>query len=116
MKKTALLTVLVLLLAGAAPVFADGVYGWYNYQSTSYNYLKKQDEAAEASLIKTYEKIISRPRGSSKTVPPGIYADYGWLLIKRKETEKGIEMLRKEMELYPESAVFITRILKRFDK
>ena len=44
--------------------------------------------------------------------PPGIYADYGWLLIQNNKVDEGVEMLYAEIELYPESEVFITRMLK----
>lgn len=75
-------------------------------------------------------------------IPPGICAEYGYLLLssgtadtflnhatkKQKETfgtmsdystsfrEKGIEMLQKEMELYPESSVFIQPLIQKFSQ
>ena len=49
-------------------------------------------------------------------MPPGIYADYGFLLVSIDETEKGIQMLKQEMVLYPESRVFITRILNMLNQ
>ena len=47
--------------------------------------------------------------------PPGVCADYGYLLIKKGEVEKGKELLVKETILYPESKLFIDMILKRFE-
>jgi len=49
-------------------------------------------------------------------VQPGICAEYGYLLIKQGKREEGLQLLKKEIELYPESKVFITRIIKQFEK
>ena len=45
-------------------------------------------------------------------MPPGIYADYGFVLLQSGKTEEGNAMLEKEISLYPESKIFIARIIK----
>ena len=65
------------------------------------------------NLIKTYDMIISKQTESRGIVPPGIYADYGYLLLQSGKTKEGKAMLEKEVELYPESAVFVNSLLKR---
>ncbi|MCR5762845.1 MAG: DUF4810 domain-containing protein [Treponema sp.] len=109
-----ILSALAISLAFCLPVTSETLYSWYGYQNKSYKYLKKNDESSYKSLIQCYESIISNQKFGRKAVPPGIYADYGWALIKSGNKERGIEMLKKEMELYPESSIFINRILKRF--
>ncbi|MBR1911607.1 MAG: DUF4810 domain-containing protein [Treponema sp.] len=108
------LSACVLSLAFCVPAASETLYSWYGYQDKSYRYLKKNDAASYKNLVQCYESIIKNQKMGRKTVPPGIYADYGWLLIKNGDKEKGIAMLKKEMELYPESSVFINRILQRF--
>ncbi|MBQ9206171.1 MAG: DUF4810 domain-containing protein [Treponema sp.] len=90
-------------------------YGWYDYQEDYYRYVKFADEKSAKELTKTYEKIIKRQGGARKIVPPGIYADYGWLLAENGKTSQAKEMFLKEIEYYPESSVFISNILKRLD-
>ena len=115
MKRDSLLIILVLfLISSCAP--STSLYTWgskkkYSYHNASYNYLKVNDEASINILRSSYIDIINKQKGTRKTVPPGIYADYGFMLISLDEQEEGIEMLKKEMVLYPESTVFITRIL-----
>ncbi len=92
------------------------LYTWENYETTSYNYLKNSDEKATQELIETYQKIIDKQNGTRMVVPPGIYADYGFLLIKAKKSEEGKAMLAKEVALYPESKIFIDRIFKMLEK
>jgi len=92
------------------------LYSWENYDDTSYKYLKNSDEKSTQALIKTYQKLIEKQTGTRQTVPPGIYADYGFILLQANKTEEGKAMLQKEIDLYPESKVFIERILKMFEK
>ena len=92
------------------------LYSWGNYDDTSYKYLKNSDEKSTQALMKTYQQLIEKQTGTRKTVPPGVYADYGFLLLQANKTAEGKEMLQKEIELYPESKVFIERILKMFEK
>jgi len=92
------------------------LYSWSNYETTSYNYLKATNDKTSADLVKSYEDIIKKQNGSRKVVPPGIYADYGFLLLQMNKPTEGKTMLIKEIELYPESKVFIDRILKKLEK
>jgi len=114
MKRLIFISISVLLLAACTT--QKPLYTWENYETTSYNYLKNSDEKATQELIKTYQKIIEKQKGTRATVPPGIYADYGFLLLQANKTEEGKAMLSKEIALYPESKIFIDRILKILEK
>ena len=59
--------------------------------------------------------IIKKQNGTRGMIPPGLYADYGYVLIQSNKIEEGKLMLQKEVELYPESKVFIDRILKMLE-
>jgi hypothetical protein len=74
--------------------------------------LKKADEKSTNKIIKEYKKIINEQKGIRKSIPPGMCADYGFLLIQKGNKADGIANLKKEIALYPESKVFIDRILK----
>jgi hypothetical protein len=91
------------------------LYNWGSYDDAVYNYIKAGDQASKEALIAVYDNLINNPSGGRKVVPPGVYADYGYLLIKSGENKKGKEFLEMEINLYPESKPFIERILKRFE-
>lgn len=67
-------------------------------------------------LLREYARIIQEPKGTRKTPPPGICAEYGYVLLKQGKKEEGLALLKREIELYPESANFIGRIIKQFEK
>ena len=49
-------------------------------------------------------------------VPPGVNAEYGYLLVKAGKKEEGLTLLKEEARLYPESEKFISRIIKQLQK
>ena len=67
-------------------------------------------------LLEEYETMMKRQRGIRRTVPPGLCAEYGYMLIKQNKIEEGKKLLQKEVVLYPESEVFIKTILKQLEK
>ncbi len=98
----------ILLLASCTPQ----LYYWGSYEIDVNTYNKKRSPEAEQILINTYEKIIAKKqKGSIGKVPPGVYADYGFILINKGEIERGTELLKLEMEAYPESALIIQTTL-----
>lgn len=99
----------LVLLSCSAPT---NLYTWSKYEKSSYNYLKKSNEKSNENLEEEYKNIIKKQKGTRGVVPPGIYADYGFFLLQANRIDEGKAMLTKEMELYPESKIFIGKIIK----
>ena len=91
------------------------LYSWRGYDEAIYAYTEKADETRMRQILKVYEKIL-KSKGTRGVPAPGICADYGFLLIKNGEVDKGKQLLQKEIEFYPESETSISRILKRFEE
>lgn len=102
------------ILTGCFP--SKHLYSWHGYDNVSYAYSKTRTPERELELIETYEKMIQKQSGSRNMVPPGIYAEYGYILAKKGNADKGIQMLEMEIKYYPESEVFINRIIKQLQK
>ena len=108
------------------------------YEQLTYNHYDKQTPESFCSLLCLYEKMVTRPGGSRKMPPPGICAEYGYMLLLPQAAEtflnhassaqraqfkdrdiasyfhgRGTEMVEKEIALYPESVVFIRPLLKK---
>lgn len=114
--KKYLLLLLVATAFTSCTTTTPALYGWDNYVDASYKYYKKQTPEAKAELIKTYEDMINRPKGSRRVVPPGICAEYGYFLLQNGKKDEGLAMLQKEKELYPESKTFMDRLINQFSK
>jgi hypothetical protein len=114
MKKILFIASCVLLLVGCAP--QTTLYNWGKYQEASYSYVKTSTDEDLEKLLKEYQYLIENQKAGRKTVPPGIYADYGYLLVKQGKIKEGIALMKMEVALYPESATFIEGIIKRLEQ
>lgn len=113
MRKVLIISIVVFLCASCAK---KPLYSWYYYDSPSYNYLKNNNEKSNQELLETYYKIIQKQKGTRGVPPPGICADCGFLLMQANKTDEGKKMLLMEVAYYPESKIFIDRILKILEK
>ena len=113
MKKAILLAGVGFLIVSCGTTTA--LYDWKGYDDAIYAYVKSPDEKNVQNLIAVYEKMIQSPGGSRQVPPPGVYADYGFLMIRAGENAKALELLKMESTLYPESKPFIDRIIKRLE-
>ena len=116
MKKRKYLIMAIISIYSVSCAPTKPLYNWRGYDDAVYAYIKASDDKSSDNLIKIYEKLIKKSGGSREVPPPGVCADYGYILIKKGEIAKGKELLIKETVLYPESKQFVDRIIKRFDK
>lgn len=112
--KNILLTIALCCCAYSCTV-NNSLYDWSNYNYVMYDYIKNPSEKSAENLKSTYLKIIKN-KGSRKTPPPGVCADLGYILIKEGQVEEGKKYLEKEIELYPESELFISKVLNRISQ
>ena len=92
------------------------LYTWHKYEKVSYKYQKKATDELYQKSLKEYQKVIEKQSGLRNVAPPGINAEYGYLLCKAGKVSEGIEYLKREVALYPESEMFISRIIKQLEK
>ena len=146
MKRLAILILTAMCLASCG--VTSSLYYWggtrngaTTYEHLAYKLYDKQTPESLCNLICMYEDIVSNPGGTRRMPPPGICAEYGYMLLipenaaifaehataMQRRTfasgdyasffpEKGTELLQKEIELYPESAKFIAPLIERLCK
>lgn len=94
----------------------QSLYSWYDSEDAAYTYTKRGTEETLTKAMAQYEKVINKQKGVRKVVPPGVNAEYGFLLYKAGKKEEGLALLRAEIKAYPESEKFISRIIKQLEK
>lgn len=109
---TKLMLVAIVLSSCAKPM-----YYWGDYDGAFYSHQKNLDDKSARKLLAAYKDMVNNAKKKSvrQVPPPGIYADYGFMLIKEGREREGERMLEKEMQTYPESAFFIQQLLKMMD-
>lgn len=113
MKKSLLLLPCLglLLFSGCTSPY---LFEWGNYDQWLYENYKnpKNDEELYVDLTALITKYESRRNPSAKPMAPGLYAEYGFLLMRRGENELAINYFNKEKELWPEAAVFMDSMIQ----
>lgn len=92
------------------------LYSWYDSQDATYMYVKRGTDEMLTKAMEQYEMVIKKQKGVRKAVPPGVNAEYGYLLYKAGKEQEGLTLLRAEITAYPESEKFISRIIKQLEK
>ena len=86
------------------------------YENLAYMDYKSQTSKATCQLVCAYEDMITNPGGIRKVPPPGICAEYGYMLYVAGKQEDGLKFLKQEIQLYPESEKYISRIIKQLEQ
>ena len=110
------MTVVVAALSLTSCNTTKTLYSWYNYEDITYQYSKKSTDELQVKVLEQYKKLTDKQKGVRGVVPPGLYAEYGFLLCKTGKKAEGLEFLKQEITLYPESETYISRIIKQLEK
>ncbi len=96
-----------ILLSGCAP---GGLFYWGDYEDSLYQrYIEHNPAQAEIYLQQT----IAEAEHNRYRMPPGVYADYGFMLYRRGDKPAAIAYFSKEKETYPESSALMTKLIER---
>lgn len=136
-----------LLLTACGPT-AQILYNWggeydgvTEYERLAYRSSAMESPESLCSMLVMYERLVNNPGGWRQVPPPGICAEYAWLLAqpetltafsqhassRQKESlsyavssaafqARSRELFEMEMRLYPESITFIKPLAERLFK
>jgi len=102
------------LVIGAGPTGCapPALYQWGEYEDSLYRrYVKEDIAGAEAYLRETLVAAELKSR-----VPPGVYADYGFLLYRRGDYAGAMEKFEQEKRAFPESAALMSKLIERIQQ
>ena len=97
-------------LAGCNTVSPAGYY-WGDYSDTLYAYTKAPSSETLAAHTAELEDIIQESQERNLKVPPGIHAELGYIMANRGDSQQAVAHYQAEMQLYPESRLFIERLI-----
>lgn len=106
--RLALLVTITLLASACATTHQK--YAWGTYDHSLYVYYK--DPATAAALAQNLEATISAAEKTNAIVGPGIYAEYGYLLLQQGNPTAAIDAFRKEASSWPESKEFMDHMIQ----
>ncbi len=109
---TVLLPCLLIGCASAPPT----LYQWGNYQGQIYNMYSDPGKSPPEEQIAKLEEDYQKVRSSNKQVPPGYHAHLGYLYFKIGKVDQALQELETEKALFPESTVYMNRLIQQIKK
>jgi hypothetical protein len=103
-------TIATLVMALTACATPNEKYYWGKYDPSLYGYYK--DPTKVGDLSQTLEAIIKSADTKQSRVPPGIYAEFGYLQMQQGKSKEAIDLFKQERAQWPESKVFMDRMIQ----
>ena len=105
------------ILAVCISIFFSGcvpkqTYYFGNYSKTLYALEKYQNEETLIKHKQELEKIISESQVKNLAIPPGIYAELGYIYLKENKSKEAVTFFETESQLYPESKHLMDRLIQ----
>ncbi len=104
-----------LLISGCATKPAT-LYEWGSYQTQVYNLYNDQGKVPIQTQIEKLEADYQIARSANKAVPPGYHAHLGYLYFQVGKKDQSLQEFETEKKLFPESSVFMDRMIAQVKK
>lgn len=85
------------------------MYEWGQYDAALYAHYR--EATSDVQFAEALAEVIAKAEASDKQVPPGLYAEYGAALMELGEYDEAIRYFSKEGDMWPESRVFMDRLI-----
>jgi hypothetical protein len=92
------------------------MYYWGDYSESLYQTKKHPSEESLAEHEAVLEKIIETSKEKNCRIPPGVYAELGYIRAMRNDSKRAVELFTLEKQTYPEAALFMDRLIQRSER
>ncbi len=103
---------LLIFAVGCGGARHKPMYYWGGYSASLYDYKKEPSEDTRQKHIASLLNLFEKSKEMELRVPPGIYSEYGSMMLEDGKKEIAVEYFLKEKSTYPESSVMMDRILQ----
>jgi hypothetical protein len=113
-QKSLCVLLLLTLVGCAAP--KQSLYQWGNYENQVYSLYNDPSKSPVEEQIEKLEADYQKARSTNKAVPPGFHAHLGYLYFQAGKGDQAAQSFQTEKALFPESAIYMDRILAKVKK
>lgn len=92
------------------------MYYWGTYSNSLYDYKKHPNDENLSKHKQSLLIIIEKSNARGMRVPPGVYCEYGYILMKEGNNQEANKYYELEEQTYPESKFFIQNLKAQLDK
>jgi hypothetical protein len=108
--KYLIISVGLLFLSGCA---AKTHYVWSDYDTKLYKYYQNPSERDE--FVLQLKEVLDECESAGR-VPPGIYAEYGYMMYEQGNSLQAVAYYQKEADKWPESKAFMSKMITNAQK
>jgi len=114
-KRTNLLILIFLVAVVTCSCAAPKMYHWGDYSNSLYNSKKNPSDENLLKHKQVLEEIVEQSNEKSLRVPPGVYAELGYIYFRQNNGKEAERYFELEKQLYPESTVFMQRLIQSIE-
>lgn len=103
----------VLLIGCGTP---KTIYYWGSYEPLVYTMYATPGKATPEVQVAKLEEDFQKARAKNQPVPPGFHAHLGYLYVQLGKGDQARQEFETEKASFPESAVFMDRLLGNLNK
>lgn len=92
------------------------MYYWGDYSDSLYHSKKEPGVESLTKHKEVLENIVEESKNRNLRIPPGICAELGYLYAANNNTRKAVELFQMEKQTYPESTIFMNRLIMQAEK
>ena len=93
------------------------LYNYADYSESYYSLKKDPNTETKADFHESLEEAIKNAENSrSKRIAPGICANLGYLALNQEKPQQAIQFFKREKMIYPESAHFMDKLIKKVEE
>ena len=113
--KICLLFLLASILVGCVHR-PPALYQWGSYEDQIYAMYTDPGKVPLEGQLHALESDYQSMRDSSTSAPPGFHAHLGYLYFQTGNLDQALQSFQTEKSLFPESTVFMDRLIARIKK
>jgi hypothetical protein len=95
---------------------STSLYSWGHYEERIYRSRMSPGATSLEAQVAELERDYEKARGESRRLPPGFHAQLGYLYFQLGKLDQARSELETEKAQFPESAVFVDRVLASLKK
>jgi hypothetical protein len=103
-----------LLVGGCAT--QSNLYAWGRYEDLIYTAYANPGSMPPERQVEALEQDYQQARANNQRMPPGWHAHLGYLYSELGKPDQARQELQTEKAAFPESAVFVDRLLANLSK
>lgn len=111
MKKIILISIVLGLAGIGCATQKKGIFYWGDYSKTLYALKKTPNDETLTKHKNELQEIIGKSAEMNKKVPPGVYAEYGFILAREGDAQEAEKYFKLEAQTYPEATPFMEKLV-----